>query len=167
MVTITLLQHDVLMNASRIGTCVGARNYRYFVSFVLSTVMLCSVSCIVCGLSISQAISPEISLDQLTSSQQIRLIASSVLLFFIFLIDLSLLPLAFYHCKLIAINQTTNENVTSIPPISKFLNLFGFVYSFVQFLTRPNQILTTKESSVIASKCFALKLNQASWTQEQ
>eukprot|EP00475_Leptophrys_vorax_P009424 TRINITY_DN1626_c0_g1_i1.p1 TRINITY_DN1626_c0_g1~~TRINITY_DN1626_c0_g1_i1.p1 ORF type:complete len:284 (-),score=41.90 TRINITY_DN1626_c0_g1_i1:21-872(-) len=97
-----------------IGTCVGARNYRFFIGFVLSTIFLCSVSVALSANDIGYLARISGMVQDLHPELQLRFIANCVLLAIILVIGISLIPLAIYHCKLIYLSQTTNENLRMV-----------------------------------------------------
>jgi palmitoyltransferase ZDHHC9/14/18 len=107
------------------GTCIGRRNHRFFYYFVTLTFFLCIYATFTCllqvGLLVSQSMSPEgpgnyspyhdETLGQAIMSTLTLSPVSFIIILYSGVMGLSLCGLSVYHCYLIAINQTTNEQI--------------------------------------------------------
>lgn len=91
-----------------IGTCVGSRNYRHFVGFILFTIALSMFSVVVCGVNIARRFQ---TTNFFVYEAFLNSVGSIVLIVVTFIVFLSLLPLVIYHIQLITSNETTNENI--------------------------------------------------------
>lgn len=93
------------------GNCIGRRNYRYFVTFVLLVTLLTAMV-----LAVSVAVVVQHVLDNGGFSIQVLRDdpAPSALCIFAFLMLWSLTSLCAYHLYLISIGQTTNEVVRRV-----------------------------------------------------
>lgn len=102
-----------------IGTCVGERNYKYFFGFLSSVTIYCAL---VFAFTIMHLVEESVSTatdngrdktDWMSYFDKAlyRYPVSLVLAFFCAFVFLSLCSLALYHAHLIAIAQTTNENI--------------------------------------------------------
>jgi len=114
------------------GTCIGIRNYRYFLIFVYSTIVLG-----VFGFSLCLARIIEVAVA-LGSSQGYEVVLQSkaeiILGGLTLIIVLALLPLAIYHCKLIRLGLTTNEEIREVYNDKKNPNNKCFVENLKQIM---------------------------------
>jgi len=100
-----------------VGTCVGQRNYRYFVMFVFSVVLLSGFT-----FATSVTVLVQDSMHSNAPGHQINRFADAIatnpaslaLTIFSGFVLLSVLGLATYHTNLISIGQTTNENMRNV-----------------------------------------------------
>jgi len=95
-----------------VGNCIGRRNYAVFILF-LTSVALLDVS-----LTASTALFIQSDLtaadNMALEFENVQVIATGFLCFYGLVMLVSLLSLYFYHLNLIAINQTTNENMKAV-----------------------------------------------------
>lgn len=88
-----------------IGTCVGKRNYKYFISFLWSVFLLVLFSIIFCSVHIALDLAPgdsSFTINQILSIVILTLVSSlGIFVFFLF----------GYHQYLLCRNETTNENL--------------------------------------------------------
>lgn len=99
-----------------VGTCIGARNYFYFIVFLFSLTLLSIYMTAVCGVVLARA-----ALDSNAGSGTERLsrgidkrpIALAIGVYTL-LVFLAVVNLAVYHLGLIMGNQTTNEQVKRV-----------------------------------------------------
>eukprot|EP01083_Nonionella_stella_P070474 188579_1 len=100
-----------------VGTCVGLRNYRYFVQYVFSVFLLATFVFATCVASLSldskNSTSSGSWISKLGDSIESNP-ASLILAIVAALIMLSLLGLSLYHISLIVQGQTTNENMRQV-----------------------------------------------------
>jgi len=97
------------------GQCIGRRNYRYFIGFVVSVSLLCLYTA---GASLSvlmqevkhQQQHRTIFVDEVVQGVQRSPVVTTMLLFPL-LVLLCVGPLACYHCGLVSDNRTTNEEI--------------------------------------------------------
>lgn len=95
-----------------VSNCVGLRNYRYFVLFVCSTFLL----------ALYVVVTTSLSLVLLCRSHEVnwKLVgvfvrlhpSSAFLVIFAGIVSLALGNLTAFHCYLVAVNKTTNEEIT-------------------------------------------------------
>ena len=88
-----------------LGTCIGKRNYKYFIVFVTLLAVLCVKVMI---FSILHAADSEFSSEGSISVPQIISIVNAV---FVFILGFFVFYLFSYHQYLICRNETTNENL--------------------------------------------------------
>jgi len=96
-----------------VGTCIGKRNYRYFIVFILNVTMLSGYICTNCVVSLAHKGSQS---DGVTWWERTWDAIShnwlySVLSLFTFIVFTSVAGLLLYHCNLIANAETTNEQI--------------------------------------------------------
>lgn len=89
-----------------LGTCVGKRNYKYFITFLWSAFASALYALVVCSIHVHKDLSPDGS-DSLTARQ----IVSIVLIVFTSILGLFVFFLCGYHHYLLGRNETTNENL--------------------------------------------------------
>lgn len=94
-----------------VGNCIGRRNYRYFVTFVLLVTVLTAMVLATSVAVVVQHVLDEHQLDLATVTQYP---VASALCLFTFLMLWSLTSLCAYHLYLISIGQTTNEMVRRV-----------------------------------------------------
>lgn len=95
-----------------IGNCVGSRNYRYFLFFVYSAVVLCIFSSVLSLVRIVKNSGSVFSGDESSGSVEFGMhVLSIVVVIILAFLILSMSPLAVYHCSLIVRGETTNENL--------------------------------------------------------
>lgn len=95
-----------------LGNCVGVRNYRYFLTFVVSTVIACLYVIALCIADITIEVTDREYDGSLASLKYVG--GSIALLLLTSIVELSLIPLACFHLKLLAIGETTNENLRGV-----------------------------------------------------
>ncbi|KAJ4459797.1 putative Pre-mRNA-splicing factor cwf22 [Paratrimastix pyriformis] len=91
----------------RVGNCIGERNYRFFIGFLLSTSALCLT---LMGLCIAHLLG-SIALTESVGGGLIRSWPACAAFFVALFGTLFTVPLAIQHMRLVFINQTTRENV--------------------------------------------------------
>jgi len=98
-----------------VGNCIGRRNYLVFVKFLTSVVLLDIVLTVSTGMFILSDISktPKNS-HMVGETESLHFILNALLCLYGLVMLISLLSLYFYHINLIAINQTTNENMKAV-----------------------------------------------------
>lgn len=92
------------------SNCVGRRNYRWFVSFVLSVNAYCLY---VFACSLFYLIHDQRDEDKTFVDSLSRNPVATVEVCFTFFLGCCLCSMASYHCALIAQGQTTNQNIKS------------------------------------------------------
>ena len=107
----------------RIGTCVGERNYRYFAYFLfgISAYTLYDfVTGVICLVEFAKAKAHRVNRNSSSADETwvdefsttlIEHIMVTFLTVFSGFVFLSVVSLALYHCHLICVAETTNENV--------------------------------------------------------
>lgn len=93
------------------GNCIGRRNYAVFIRFLTCTVI------VDCVLSASTALFVHADLQSAAFEHEVErpgFLAACLLGFYGLVMLVSLVSLYAYHLNLIAINQTTNENMKGI-----------------------------------------------------
>jgi len=122
-----------------VSNCVGLRNYRYFVSFVMSTFLLALyvfsilvLACVYIAPSIVHSHQP--FLVELIRSAPVAI----GLLVFTGLVACPLGNLTVFHLYLITSNKTTNEEIT-VPYSGKNPFNLGFFRNCKLFLSRPKE----------------------------
>ena len=96
-----------------VGNCVGKRNHRYFLSFVVATAVHAGLTLtldLIFMIKYMEKPKKEEVASELREWTNLEVI-STVLTVFTFCIVLSLLPLGCYHGNLIRTNKTTNEEL--------------------------------------------------------
>jgi len=95
-----------------VGNCIGARNYRFFLLFIISTVLACvfvlSVS-LYAFLSGTGGLIVQVQDDP--GADTVLRVLALVLVFWTFLLTALVGALTFFHCSLMCMGQTTNEYV--------------------------------------------------------
>lgn len=145
-----------------IGTCVGERNYKYFFGFLSSVTIYCAL---VFAFTIMHLVEESVTSatdngkdksDWMSHFDQAlyRYPVSLVLAFFCAFVFLSLCSLALYHAHLIAIAETTNENIkrTYLEKPNPY-NL-GFCRNYTKLCCGqrvPSRILRKKPASLAGS----------------
>jgi len=102
-----------------LGTCVGLRNYRYFVVFLILIsvyTLYVFVTGVVVLIKFSQELAEGVKEDwadefSLAMEKEWLISTITILAGFVFL---SVASLALYHCHLICVAETTNENVRNV-----------------------------------------------------
>lgn len=92
--------------ARRVCNCIGKRNYRYFVAFVLSVTMLASYVCTCSVILVGKAAAAS-NFSQGIAEQPF----AAVLTLFTFMVGWCLCSLSWYHVWLIGQDMTTNEHI--------------------------------------------------------
>mmetsp|Transcript_14933 Transcript_14933/g.17887 ORF Transcript_14933/g.17887 Transcript_14933/m.17887 type:complete len:426 (+) Transcript_14933:83-1360(+) len=90
-----------------VGTCIGARNYKYFILFLFA---ITALSVYLLGLCIYLIVVTHNEGNDLMQTFQKRQICVAIAAY-TFLVFLAVANLAFYHLQLIIYNQTTNEQM--------------------------------------------------------
>lgn len=90
----------------RVCNCIGKRNYRYFVAFVLSVTMLASYVCTCSVILVGKAAAAS-TFSQGIAEQPF----AAVLTLFTFMVGWCLCSLSWYHVWLIGQDMTTNEHI--------------------------------------------------------
>ena len=88
-----------------LGTCVGKRNYKYFICFIQSTAVMVIMTIATCSIHITES---EFYTEERYSGKQIT---SIVLLVFTSILGIFVFWLLGYHQYLIIRNETTSENL--------------------------------------------------------
>lgn len=100
------------------GQCIGRRNYRFFIGFIVSVCILCVYTVIFSFVSILKVLASvklKILVELVAQSFE-RAPATCTLLIFPALIFLCVCPLGIYHCSLVCSNRTTNEEIKGLHP---------------------------------------------------
>mmetsp|Transcript_12874 Transcript_12874/g.17884 ORF Transcript_12874/g.17884 Transcript_12874/m.17884 type:complete len:426 (+) Transcript_12874:88-1365(+) len=90
-----------------VGTCIGARNYKYFILFLFA---ITALSVYLLGLCIYLIVVTHNEGNDLMQTFRKRQICVAIAAY-TFLVFLAVANLAFYHLQLIIYNQTTNEQM--------------------------------------------------------
>mmetsp|Transcript_22090 Transcript_22090/g.27452 ORF Transcript_22090/g.27452 Transcript_22090/m.27452 type:complete len:212 (+) Transcript_22090:1-636(+) len=123
-----------------VGNAVGRRNYRYFVAFILTVSFLAFVVAASVCLRLL-----DLKFDQKRAEHIEAIIPSDyaqIMLFVLFIYTLivlcSVCGLTCFHFRLIAINQTTNENIRGTYFANKNPHDKGTcIANFISFASRP------------------------------
>jgi len=96
---------------TRSENCVGKRNYRFFVLFVWSAIFNCMV---VCSLTIYHLITISQQMGNGVIGALSTAPISGILFIYCLIVVLSVLVLGGFHAYLVAIGQTTNEDIKKL-----------------------------------------------------
>jgi len=107
------------------GQCIGRRNYRYFLGFVISVVALCSYTLVLSAYVGYHAAAAALQGNGVQINFLSRMAreapASLALVALPSAIVLCVAPLACYHCTLVCANKTTSEEIKdSYPEVNPF-----------------------------------------------
>jgi hypothetical protein len=98
----------ILLSCRLLPDCVGKRNYRYFVGFVLSVTLTCTYVCL-CSIILLVREASSTSFSEAIAAQPV----ATVIMGFTFLMNWCLCSLSCYHLWLIGQDLTTNEHIKS------------------------------------------------------
>ena len=126
-----------------VGNAVGRRNYRYFVGFLVSVSSLSFVvgaasvlrlaEINVAGLSALKAGDDDGGNDE----EAWKAIALAILVVYTIVVFFSVGSLACYHFRLVAVNETTNENIRAVYVAEDNPHDRGCCANYVAFVRRP------------------------------
>ena len=113
------------------GNCIGRRNYKYFLSFLLSLTLYIDFVFAMCVSSLVHSLASHSVYDSHRSEHLViqDLRENSVLIsvaIFLFLCGSAMNPLSFYHMHLLSRGVTTNEDLKRIYPDGRLPQNPGF-----------------------------------------